>query len=87
MRGPTIIVPVEEYLRTSYDPDMDYVDGVLVERHVGERGHGRLQLLTGADLARREQGRFQGYTEQRIRVSAAEISRSRSMLNGSAVSA
>jgi hypothetical protein len=30
----TIIVPVEQYLRTSYDPDMEYVDGALLERHV-----------------------------------------------------
>src|ERR1035441_8349758 len=29
-------VPVEEYLRTFYDPDREYVDGQLVERHVGE---------------------------------------------------
>jgi hypothetical protein len=33
-------VPVEEYLNTSYDPDREYVDGQLVERHVGEHFHG-----------------------------------------------
>lgn len=38
-------VPVEEYLRTSYDPDREYVDGRLVERHVGEYSHSRLQTL------------------------------------------
>jgi len=64
----TTIVPVEEYLRTSYDPDMEYVDGALVERHVGERRHSRLQLLIGAELALREQGRFHTHTEQRLRV-------------------
>ena len=31
-------IPVEEYLRTSYEPDMEYVDGQLVERSVGEPG-------------------------------------------------
>jgi len=36
---------VEEYLRTCYDPDMEYVDGQLLERHVGEYFHG---LLEGA---------------------------------------
>ena len=36
-------VAVEAYLRTSYDPDMEYVDGTLVERNVGERRHSRLQ--------------------------------------------
>jgi len=28
-------VSLEEYLRTSYDPDMEFVDGVLVERFGG----------------------------------------------------
>jgi Uma2 family endonuclease len=41
-------VPVEEYLRTSYEPDVDYVDGYLEDRHVGENEHSDLQgeLLT-----------------------------------------
>ena len=43
------IVPVEEYLRTSYDPDMEYVDGALLERNVGERRHSRLQFLIGLE--------------------------------------
>ncbi len=30
------LVSVDEYLRTSYRPDCDYVDGILVERNVGE---------------------------------------------------
>jgi hypothetical protein len=67
----SIIVPVEEYLRTSYDPDREYVEGQLVERHVGERRHGRLQFLIGLVLGPRELlGRFHTYTEQRVRVSA-----------------
>ena len=64
----TTIVPVEEYLRTSYDPDMEYVDGALLERNVGERRHSRLQFLIGLELGPREQGRFHTYTEQRVRV-------------------
>src|SRR3974377_1966686 len=31
------IVSLEEYLDTSYSPDREYVDGVVLERHVGER--------------------------------------------------
>lgn len=38
-----ISVPVEEYLRTIYRPDCDYVDGEVVERNLGEQSHGRLQ--------------------------------------------
>jgi hypothetical protein len=37
------LVPVEEYLSTSYSPDRDYIRGRLVERNVGEKEHGRMQ--------------------------------------------
>jgi Uma2 family endonuclease len=30
---------VEEYLKTAYRPDCDYVDGVIEERNLGERDH------------------------------------------------
>ena len=63
-------VPVEEYLRTTYDPDMEYVNGQLVERHVGEYDHSRLQSLVSAELlARSRARRFRVFTEQRVRVS------------------
>ena len=32
-------ISVEEYLRTTYRPDCDYVDGVVEERNLGERDH------------------------------------------------
>ncbi len=65
-------VPVEEYLRTTYDPDMEYVDGQLVERHVGEYDHSRLQSLIVIELgARQRERRFRIFTEQRVRVSDA----------------
>jgi Uma2 family endonuclease len=37
------LVPVEEYLNTSYDPDVEFVDGVLVERNVGDWLHSLIQ--------------------------------------------
>ena len=37
------LVPVEEYLRTTYDPDCEYVDGEVLERNLGERDHSDLQ--------------------------------------------
>ena len=62
-------VPVEEYLRTSYDPDMEFVDGQLVERHVGEYFHSRLQSLIVMALGLRErERRFRVFTEQRVQV-------------------
>jgi Uma2 family endonuclease len=38
-----VLVSAEEYLRTSYRPDCDYVDGEVVERNLGERKHSRTQ--------------------------------------------
>jgi Uma2 family endonuclease len=62
-------VSVEEYLRTTYHPDMEYVDGQLLERHVGEIVHSRTQTLIILTLGPREDDcRFVTYTEQRVRV-------------------
>jgi Uma2 family endonuclease len=41
--GVETLIPVEEYLSTSYDPDREYVDGVLVERNIGEWRHSLIQ--------------------------------------------
>ncbi|MBI3683341.1 MAG: Uma2 family endonuclease [Acidobacteria bacterium] len=43
MTKSATLVSVEEYLRTSYDPDVDYVDGVLEGRNLGEFEHSDLQ--------------------------------------------
>jgi Uma2 family endonuclease len=37
------VISVEEYLSTSYDPDVEFVDGVLVERNVGDWLHALIQ--------------------------------------------
>src|SRR3954470_19685029 len=37
------LVSVEQYLSTAYDPDVEYVDGVLVERNVGDWLHSLIQ--------------------------------------------
>jgi Uma2 family endonuclease len=39
----TVLVSLDEYLDTAYSPDREYVDGVVVERNVGERPHSRTQ--------------------------------------------
>lgn len=48
LRSSEVYVPLEEYLRSTYDPDMDYVDGHLEERNLGDFDHADLQtaLLT-----------------------------------------
>jgi Uma2 family endonuclease len=40
----TIHVPVEVYLRSSYEPDAEYVDGMIEERPTGEFDHASWQL-------------------------------------------
>ena len=63
------LLSVEEYLNTSYSPDMEYRDGVLVERNVGDKAHARLQILLGAYfLARQEQWNVYVYGELRVKV-------------------
>ncbi len=37
------MVSVDEYLNTSYDPDVEFVDGVLVERNAGDWLHSLIQ--------------------------------------------
>jgi len=37
------LIPVSEYSSTSYRPDREYLEGVVVERNMGEREHSRVQ--------------------------------------------
>lgn len=50
-------VPVEQYLRTTYDPDMEYVAGQLVERLGGDYLHSRWQTLITLLPGSREESR------------------------------
>ncbi len=43
----TTHVPVEVYLRSSYEPDAEYVDGKIEERPMGECDHA---LLATGDI-------------------------------------
>ena len=64
-----VLVPVDEYLSTAYEPDCEYEDGVLIERNVGEQDHSWLQLALGAYFFnRRKLWNIQAYTEQRVRI-------------------
>ena len=62
---------VEEYLRTMFHPDREYVDGVAEERLVGEWDHGRLQLWLGSLLlAKQAEWKIQVVTECRLQIRA-----------------
>ncbi len=69
MAAATQIVPLSEYLETTYRPDCDYVDGELRERNVGKWQHARIQFLLTAWFAQHEFiWNAIGRTELRMRV-------------------
>lgn len=41
----TVTMSVAEYLSTNFRPDVDYVDGHIEERNLGEWDHARLQAI------------------------------------------
>ena len=66
----TVFIPVEEYLRTSYRPDCDYVDGEVQERNLGERWHSSVQMMIGIIFGRyRTEWGLIPLSEQRVQVS------------------
>jgi hypothetical protein len=68
------LISVEEYLRTSYRPDCDYVDGEVLERNVGETDHSWLQTMLSAYLvARRAQWGITVLVEQRVQVTESHF--------------
>lgn len=64
-----MLIPVEEYLSTLYRPDCDLVDGVLLDRNVGQKDHSKLQGEVFAWFrARRRLLRLTSFPEQRVNV-------------------
>jgi len=73
MPGATL-VSIEEYLSSSYEPDCDYVDGVLEQRNLGEYDHSNLQTTISAYLKYRARSwNVRVIVELRIRVSATRV--------------
>jgi Uma2 family endonuclease len=67
-------VSLEEYLRTEYEPDCDYVDGVLKDRNVGKQKHGETQAaVAGFFLLLKKRLGIRVVTELRMRVSATRV--------------
>jgi Uma2 family endonuclease len=66
------LIPVSEYLNTSYRPDCDYVDGEVRERNVGERPHALLQgIFFAVFYANRRAWNTVVLPEQRVQTSAS----------------
>jgi len=68
------LISVEEYLNTTYRPDVDYVDGEIDERNLGEFDHGDLQAAIST-LLRNKQSEWgvRVVVETRTRVSATRF--------------
>jgi Uma2 family endonuclease len=65
----TSLVSVAEYLSTSFSPDREYLDGVVVERNVGELSHSTVQGEIHHWLrSRRKELGIWVYPEQRVQV-------------------
>lgn len=64
------IVPVSEYLSTTYRPDCDYIDGEVQERNLGEREHALLQgIFIAIFYNHRKDWQTIALPEQRVQVS------------------
>ena len=69
MGSTATLVSLEEYLNTTYEPDMEFVDGVLVRRNVGTQLHSLLQSITSGFLRQyRHSHRITVFTECRLLV-------------------
>ena len=74
MTSTTALMSMAEYLRTSFHPDVDYVDGETEERNLGEYDHGKLQgLLFQIFSVNGESWHTDPVIEQRIRVSGSRV--------------
>ena len=74
MATASTLISIEEYLRTSYHPDCDYVDGEIQERNLGEREHARLQaILTAWFYSHEKDWNVYSMVEQRIRVAPRRV--------------
>jgi Uma2 family endonuclease len=69
-------VPASEYLNTAYHPDVEYVDGVLLQRSLPTILHSLLQALLCAHFRKLElTGRFKALRE--VRTEIVKLSRYR----------
>ncbi len=67
-------ISVSEYLHTSYQPDCDYVDGVVEERNLGELDHATVQdeILAWLRQNRNAWG-IRSFPEIRVRTSSTRF--------------
>ena len=65
-----VLVPISEYLNTTYRPDRDYIEGEVRERNKGERPHATVQgFFVASFFNQRKLWRVLVLPEQRIQTS------------------
>ena len=70
----TDLISIEEYLASSYEPDVEFVDGVLEEKSMGEWDHSFLQAAIGAwFFNRRVEWKIEVLMEYRTRTAKTRI--------------
>ena len=70
----TVQTSLAEYMRTSYHPDRDYVDGEVQERNLGEFDHAAVQtFLASWFYQHRQEWQLHVFVEMRVRVSAERV--------------
>ncbi|HTV65626.1 MAG TPA: Uma2 family endonuclease [Bryocella sp.] len=70
----TTQISLDEYLRTDYEPDCDYIDGELEERNLGEQEHSAVQAFFIKWLAVHEQDwKLEALPEIRLRIAPRRV--------------
>ncbi len=67
-------VSLAEYMNTDYEPDCDYVDGIIEERNVGKKRHSKAQgLLYAWLLSKTQEHGCDVLLEQRVQISPSRV--------------
>jgi Uma2 family endonuclease len=74
MATSPVLISIEEYLHTSYHPDVHFVDGEIEERNVGESPHARIQTyISHLFMLHEEEWQVEPLVEQRIRINSSRV--------------
>lgn len=72
--APPKLISIDEYLASSYEPDLEFVDGVLEEKNMGDWDHSFLQaLITAWFVNHRDEWKINVLTEYRTRTSKTRV--------------
>ncbi len=68
------LISIDEYLASSYEPDLEFVDGVLEEKNMGDWDHSFLQaMISHWFLQHRDEWKINVLTEYRTRTSNTRV--------------